>query len=70
MPSGGNHTPEFARAARTHAAHAAALTVAKALALTGFRVLADERFFADVRRPVYCAAGSDARAFPPGQAHV
>jgi endonuclease V-like protein UPF0215 family len=48
VPSGGNHTPEFAKAARTQEAHDATIVVMKGLALTGFRVLDDEIFFRQV----------------------
>ncbi|KAF9525316.1 hypothetical protein CPB83DRAFT_859614 [Crepidotus variabilis] len=48
-PNGGNHTPGFARAAKTQAAHDATMTVTKALALTGYRVLTDDHFFNGVR---------------------
>ncbi|GJE91327.1 M20 family metallopeptidase [Phanerochaete sordida] len=47
---GTNHTPEFAQAAATPAAHAACMSVAKALAALGARVLLDDAFFAEVRR--------------------
>ena len=43
------HSPGFARAARTEAAHTAALRTAALLARTGFRVLADGAFCARVR---------------------
>ena len=48
MPDGGNHTPEFAVAARTQEAHDATIMVAKGIALTGFRVLDDKNFFKKV----------------------
>jgi hypothetical protein len=44
-PNGGNHTPEFAVAARTQEAHDATMTTTKGLSLTGFRVLNDTGFF-------------------------
>ena len=49
-PSGGNHTPQFAEAARTPEAHAAALDVIKGLAAAGVRVLLDEAFAKEVKR--------------------
>ena len=45
---GGNHTPEFAKAAATIEAHNACLDVSKALAATGMRVLTDAEFFSQV----------------------
>jgi len=48
-PNGGNHTALFAEAAATEEAHKACLTVTKGLALTGFRVINDDSFFADVK---------------------
>ncbi|OBZ71071.1 Peptidase M20 domain-containing protein 2 [Grifola frondosa] len=56
-PNGGNHTPQFARAAATPEAHAAALTVAKGLAAVGMRVLDDGQFARAVKK-----AFEDARA--------
>lgn len=44
-PEGGNHTIGFTEAARTEEAHEATLRVAKGLALVGFRVINDEKFF-------------------------
>jgi len=44
-PDGGNHTIGFTEAARTEEAHEATLQVAKGLALVGFRVINDEKFF-------------------------
>ncbi|KAJ3513607.1 hypothetical protein NLJ89_g2854 [Agrocybe chaxingu] len=48
-PQGGNHTPAFARAAISEAAHEATLTIAKGLALMGYRVLSDAEFFSKVK---------------------
>lgn len=48
-PQGGNHTPAFAKAAISEAAHDAAMVVTKALALTGYRVLSDFDFFRKVK---------------------
>jgi hypothetical protein len=45
MPQGGNHTPAFAKAAITEAAHSATMAVTKGLALIGYRVLMDSAFF-------------------------
>ena len=42
------HTPEFAQAAETPEGHEQTLKIAKALALTGFRVLDDEKFCKEV----------------------
>lgn len=47
-PNGGNHTPQFAKAAIQPEAHVAALTVAKGLAAVGFRFLDDEKFAREV----------------------
>ncbi|OCH85932.1 amidohydrolase [Obba rivulosa] len=55
-PNGGNHTPQFAKAAVQPEAHAAALKVAKGLAAVGFRFLDDEKFSREVR----CAADDPA----------
>ncbi|KAH9967481.1 hypothetical protein BC827DRAFT_1264286 [Russula dissimulans] len=52
-----NHTPGFARGARTEAAHAAALRTAALLARTGFRVFADGAFYARVRAAYDLDAG-------------
>lgn len=49
MPRGGNHTLAFAQAAATEEAHKATMTVTKGLAMTGFRVVADATFCAEVR---------------------
>lgn len=48
-PNGGNHTPAFNSAAATLEAHQACLEVCKALALTGLRVIEDDKFYAEVR---------------------
>ncbi|PBK99551.1 amidohydrolase [Armillaria gallica] len=48
-PKGGNHTPAFAKAAATMAAHEATMTVTKGLALTGLRALQDKAFLKAVR---------------------
>ena len=48
VPNGGNHTPAFATAARSQAAHAATMTITKGLALTAYRVLTDDDFFREV----------------------
>jgi hypothetical protein len=48
-PNGGNHTVLFAEAAATPEAHSATINVAKALAVTGSRVLTDDSFLAEVR---------------------
>jgi len=48
-PRGGNHTPAFAKAAISVAAHEATMVITKALALTGYRVLSDSHFFCKVR---------------------
>jgi len=47
---GGNHTPAFEKAAATIEAHYACLDVSKALAATGVRVLADDKFLAEVKK--------------------
>jgi hypothetical protein len=47
-PDGGNHTIGFTEAVRTEEAHEATLRVAKGLALIGFRVINDEKFFSKV----------------------
>lgn len=49
QPRGGNHTPAFAKAAASKQAHEATMLVTKALALTGFRVVADIGFFGQVK---------------------
>jgi len=48
-PHGANHTPAFTEAAASKEAHEATMLVTKALALTGFRVVSDTRFFAQVK---------------------
>ncbi|ETW77278.1 hypothetical protein HETIRDRAFT_479883 [Heterobasidion irregulare TC 32-1] len=58
LPNGGNHTRQFAEAAATPEAHAAALSVSKSLALVGLRVLDDARFAREVRHRASCAVGS------------
>ncbi|KAN0129893.1 peptidase M20 domain containing protein [Lactarius tabidus] len=55
-----NHSPGFARAARSEAAHTAALRTAALLARTGFRVHADGAFCARVRAAYEAGAGLDA----------
>ena len=47
-PQGGNHTPAFAQAAARLEAHRETITVTKALALIGFKVIADKVFFDQV----------------------
>ncbi|EMD37090.1 hypothetical protein CERSUDRAFT_114992 [Gelatoporia subvermispora B] len=47
---GGNHTPAFTSAAKTIEAHNATLDVSKTLAAIGVRILADDQFFAKVRK--------------------
>ncbi|KAI0267265.1 hypothetical protein BC834DRAFT_870482 [Gloeopeniophorella convolvens] len=49
VPDGGNHTHAFASAAATPEAHRACLEISKALALTGVRVIEDDKFFSEVR---------------------
>lgn len=48
-PDGGNHTRAFTSAAATPEAHQACLEVCKALALTGLRVIQDDKFYSEVR---------------------
>ena len=48
QPRGGNHTPAFATSARSVEAHQICMTVTKGLAWTGFLVLADDKFYAEV----------------------
>lgn len=55
-----NHSPGFARAARTEAAHTAALRTAALLASTGFRVHADSAFYARVRAAYEAGANAGA----------
>ncbi|KAG5641428.1 hypothetical protein DXG03_005244 [Asterophora parasitica] len=45
QPNGGNHTAKFTESASTPEAHVATLNVTKGLALTGFRVISDDKFF-------------------------
>ena len=47
-PQGGNHTPAFAQAAARLEAHQETITVTKALALIGFKVIVDKLFFDQV----------------------
>ncbi|KAH7890783.1 amidohydrolase [Phlebopus sp. FC_14] len=49
QPNGGNHTPAFAESARSTEAHKACMMVTKGLARTGFRVIADDTFYHQVR---------------------
>ncbi|KIO34098.1 hypothetical protein M407DRAFT_240734 [Tulasnella calospora MUT 4182] len=49
-PGGGNHTTLFTKAAATKEAHAAALQTAKALAITGARIVIDDSFMAEVKK--------------------
>ena len=53
-PRGGNHTPAFAKAAISKAAHNATMVMTKALALTGYRVLSDSDFFCKVKHFPTC----------------
>jgi metal-dependent amidase/aminoacylase/carboxypeptidase family protein len=46
----GNHNPKFADAARTKAAHIAALRAAKALAVTGLEILTDEKVLDEAKK--------------------
>ncbi|KAG9245789.1 hypothetical protein BJ878DRAFT_334588 [Calycina marina] len=46
----GNHNPKFAEAARTRDAHARAMRAAKALAVTGCIVLADDEVLGEARK--------------------
>ncbi|KAG8891967.1 hypothetical protein FRC01_014415, partial [Tulasnella sp. 417] len=48
-PGGGNHTALFAKAAATKEAHSISLQVAKVLAITGARLLIDDKFMAEVK---------------------
>lgn len=50
QPQGGNHTPAFAIAARSTEAHKLCMTVAKGLAQTGFLILANDHFYAEVKK--------------------
>ncbi|KAJ8596035.1 hypothetical protein M405DRAFT_871522 [Rhizopogon salebrosus TDB-379] len=49
VPGGGNHTPAFTKSARSQAAHDATLTVSKALACVGMRVITDGEFLQQVK---------------------
>lgn len=49
VTNGGNHTPAFAESARSTEAHKATMAVSKGLAWTGFRIIADDEFFQQVR---------------------
>ncbi|KAI0079408.1 hypothetical protein K474DRAFT_1592196 [Panus rudis PR-1116 ss-1] len=46
--NGGNHTPDFAKSARTEKAHEITMSVSKGLALTALRVLQDDEFYHEV----------------------
>ncbi|KAN0093250.1 hypothetical protein V8E55_004034, partial [Tylopilus felleus] len=48
QPNGGNHTPEFAISARSIEAHKACMKITKGLAWTGFLVLKNDTFYAEV----------------------
>ncbi len=50
--NGGNHTRQFASAARGTEAHYAWLNVSKALAAVGVRVLTDDEYFTHVSKVV------------------
>ena len=52
-----NHTAEFAAAAATPEAHDETIKVAKALALTGFRLIDDDAFFRKVTQFSCCMLG-------------
>lgn len=56
-PGGANHTPQFAKSAATVEAHAAMITISKALAATGVRVLDDAGFAARVRKVLIRTGG-------------
>ena len=47
-PHGGNHTPQFTKAAGTTAAHKAMVETIKALSFTAVRALDDDDFFKEV----------------------
>ncbi|TFK29663.1 aminoacylase 1-like protein 2 [Coprinopsis marcescibilis] len=49
VPHGGNHTPAFAKAAASQAAHEAMMLTSKGLALTGMRAITDPGFFAAIQ---------------------
>ena len=59
QPRGANHTPEFAISARSIEAHKVCMTVTKGLAWTGFLVLADDNFYAEVRRLIQALQDTD-----------
>lgn len=46
----GNHNPKFTEAARTKAAHVAALKAAKALAVTGLEILTDQKLLDEAKK--------------------
>lgn len=50
-PKGANHTPQFAESARLPESFDATMTTCKGLAMTGFRVLADDDFYSRVSVP-------------------
>ncbi|KZT38074.1 hypothetical protein SISSUDRAFT_784019 [Sistotremastrum suecicum HHB10207 ss-3] len=49
VPDGGNHTPAFTKAAASIEAHKVTMSVTKALAHTGIRVLDDDDFYKEVK---------------------
>jgi len=49
-PNGGNHTKAFTVSAASKEAHIACLNISKALALTGLRVLTDDKLAQQVTR--------------------
>lgn len=49
VTNGGNHTPAFAESARSTDAHKATMKVTKGLAWTGFRVIADDKLYEQVK---------------------
>ena len=63
-PNGGNHTAAFTSAAATPEAHQACLEVCKALALTGLRVIQDDRFYSEVRNTVANSSLEDQLSIP------
>lgn len=60
-----NHTPGFAQAARTEAAHVAAIRTATLLARTAFRIHADSAFCARVRAAYEAGAATGTSASAP-----
>lgn len=48
-PNGGNHTPAFAKAAKSKEAHAATMISTRALARTALRFLENDQLFGEVR---------------------